>query len=140
MFQRTLSLPAAPRGVHPITDTVAAAVEAARAASAGLGAGMCNVFIHHTSASLVIQENADPDVRRDLEAFFARLIPDGDPLYRHVDEGPDDMPAHVRAAVTATSLNIPIIDGRLGLGTWQGVFLWEHRLRPRARTITITIY
>jgi len=134
MIQRTLELPALPRGVHPITDAVRAVI-----AQSELRVGLCNVFIHHTSASLLIQENADPDVRRDLEAFFARLIPDGDPIYRHVDEGPDDMPAHVRAAVTPTSLNIPIIDGRLGLGQWQGIFLWEHRLSPRPRRVTVTL-
>jgi len=101
--------------------------------------GICNVFVHHTSASLLIQENADPDVRVDLDAFFARLVPDGDALYRHVDEGPDDMPAHVRAALTASTLSIPVTNGRLGLGTWQGVYLWEHRHRPHTRRVTITI-
>ena len=108
-------------------------------AASGVGTGLCNVFLHHTSASLLIQENADPDVQRDLEAFFQRLVPDGDPLYRHVDEGPDDMPAHVRAALTASTLTIPVSNRALGLGTWQGIYLWEHRTQPHRRRITVTI-
>jgi len=99
--------------------------------------GLCTVFVRHTSASLLIQENADPDVRRDLEAFLARLVPEGDPLYRHVTEGPDDMPAHVRAALTQTSLSIPIANGALALGTWQGVYLWEHRREPSPRSLVV---
>jgi secondary thiamine-phosphate synthase enzyme len=99
--------------------------------------GLCTVFVRHTSASLVVQENADPSARRDLEAFLARLVPEGDPLYRHVTEGPDDMPAHVRAALTATSLSIPILAGRLALGEWQGVYLWEHRRRPSVRSLVV---
>jgi secondary thiamine-phosphate synthase enzyme len=117
-----------------ITGRVAYAV-----AESQIQAGIVNVFIHHTSASLIIQENADPDVRTDLDAFFARLVPDGDPLFRHTDEGPDDMSAHIRSVLTATSLNIPVINGRLGLGTWQGVYLWEHRLAPHMRRVTVTI-
>jgi secondary thiamine-phosphate synthase enzyme len=99
--------------------------------------GLCTVFVRHTSASLLIQENADPDVRRDLDAFFARLVPEGDPLYQHTTEGPDDMPAHVRSALTATSLSIPILAGRLALGTWQGVYLWEHRHKPSRRELVV---
>ena len=99
--------------------------------------GLCTVFVRHTSASLLIQENADPQVARDLEAFLARLVPEGDPLYRHVAEGPDDMPAHVRAALTATSLSIPILNGALALGTWQGVYLWEHRRRASPRSLVV---
>ena len=95
--------------------------------------------MQHTSASLVIQENADPDVQRDLEAFFRRLVPEGDPLYRHVEEGPDDMPAHVKAALTATSIGIPVADRRLLLGTWQGIYLWEHRRRPQTRRVVVHI-
>src|SRR5512135_3039315 len=120
------------RGLTEITSQVAAAVRAS-----GVREGLCTVFVRHTSASLVVQENADPSARRDLEAFLARLVPEGDPLYRHVAEGPDDMPAHVRAALTATSLSIPILDGRLALGAWQGVFLWEHRRRPGARSLVV---
>ena len=99
--------------------------------------GLLTVFLRHTSASLLIQENADPDVRADLERFFARLVPDGDPLYRHRAEGPDDMPAHVRAALTAVQLSIPVVDGRLALGTWQAVYLWEHRHAPHTREIAL---
>ena len=97
---------------------------------------MVNVFCRHTSASLLIQENADPDVRRDLEHFFARLVPDGDPLFAHTVEGDDDMPAHVRTALTAVNLSIPVSHGQLALGTWQGIYLWEHRRSPHSRAIT----
>lgn len=108
-------------------------------AEAGVMDGVCTVFIRHTSASLVIQENADPDVRRDLEAFFRRLVPDGDSLFTHTCEGPDDMPAHVKAALTATSLVIPVINGRLALGRWQGVFVWEHRDAPHERSVLVHV-
>ena len=96
-----------------------------------------NLFIRLTSASLLIQENADPDVRADLDRFFARLVRDGDPLFMHRDEGPDDMPAHVRAALTATQLSIPVADGRPVLGTWQGIYLWEHRVRAHTREVAL---
>jgi secondary thiamine-phosphate synthase enzyme len=99
--------------------------------------GLLTLHLQHTSASLVIQENADPDVQRDLQAFFKRLVPDGDPLFTHTAEGDDDMPAHVRAALTAVNLSIPIRQGRMALGTWQGVYLWEHRTRPHARRIVV---
>jgi secondary thiamine-phosphate synthase enzyme len=134
MFQRQIALPAQPRGLKDVTHAVDALVR-----ESGVAQGLCHVFIHHTSASLVIQENADPDVQRDLDAFFARLVPDGDPLFRHTAEGPDDMPAHVRSVLTATSLSIPILNGRLGLGTWQGLYLWEHRSHGSSRRLTITI-
>jgi len=98
--------------------------------------GLVTLHLRHTSASLLIQENADPDVRRDLENFFARLVPDGDPLFSHTLEGDDDMPAHVRAALTAVNLSIPVSHGRLVLGTWQGIYLCEHRRSPHSRTIT----
>lgn len=97
--------------------------------------GLLTVLVQHTSASLLIQENTDPDVRGDLERFFARLVPDGDPSYRHTDEGPDDMPSHIRAALTQTSLSIPVVEGRLSLGTWQGLYLYEHRLAPHRRRV-----
>ena len=106
-------------------------------ADTGLGDGLLTIFCRHTSASLVIQENADPDVRRDLVAFFRRLVPEGDPLYRHTDEGPDDMPAHVRAALTQTQLSIPFERGRLALGTWQGIYVFEHRRRPHRRELAL---
>ncbi len=99
--------------------------------------GLLTLHLRHTSASLLIQENADPDVRRDLDAFFARLAPDGDPLFRHAAEGDDDMPAHIRTALTAVNLSIPVRDGRLTLGTWQGIYLWEHRTRPHTRSVVL---
>ena len=104
-------------------------------AQSGFQTGLLTLFVRHTSASLLIQENADPDVRTDLDRFFARLVPDGDTLFRHVDEGPDDMPSHVRTALTAVSLTVPLAHGRLVLGTWQGIYLWEHRLRPHRREV-----
>ena len=99
--------------------------------------GLCTLFLRHTSASLLIQENADPSARRDLEAWLDRLVPEGDPLFTHTAEGADDMPAHVKAALTASSLSIPIVDGELALGTWQGIYLWEHRRRPHRREIVV---
>lgn len=101
--------------------------------------GVLTVFCRHTSASLVIQENADPDVQHDLQAFFKRLVPEGDPLYRHTAEGPDDMPAHVKSALTASSLTIPIVDGQMTLGTWQGLYLFEHRRAPHTRQIVLHV-
>jgi secondary thiamine-phosphate synthase enzyme len=122
------------QGLVEITESIAAAVR-----RASLSEGLCTLFVQHTSASLLIQENADPSAQRDLERWLARLVPEVDPLYTHTQEGPDDMPAHVKSALTATSLSIPIADGRLVLGTWQGIFLWEHRHRPRRRTIVVYI-
>ena len=134
MNQSKLRIHTPGRGLIDITAQVAQAVT-----SGDVTTGLCNVFVHHTSASLIIQENADPDVRRDLDAFFARLCPDGDPLFIHTDEGPDDMPAHVRTALTQTNLSIPLAGGRLALGTWQGIYLWEHRHAPHVRRITVTV-
>ena len=131
MIQR-VSVATKGAGLYEVTRQIESLVR-----SSEIDEGLCTVFVRHTSASLVIQENADPDVRRDLEAFLARLVPEGDPLYRHVTEGPDDMPAHVRAALTATSLSIPIVRGRLALGTWQGVYLWEHRRRGSERELVV---
>jgi secondary thiamine-phosphate synthase enzyme len=122
------------RGLNEITDAVARVVEKAEVRE-----GLCTVFVRHTSASLVVQENADPAVRRDLEAFLCRLVPDGDPLFTHVAEGPDDMPSHVKAALTRTSEQIPIVDGRLGLGTWQGIYVWEHRTAPHRRRVLVHV-
>jgi secondary thiamine-phosphate synthase enzyme len=121
-------------GLHEFTPEVDRVV-----ARAGLREGLCTLFIQHTSASLVIQENADPSARRDLERWLARLVPEGDALFTHDAEGPDDMPAHVRAALTATSLSIPVLEGRLGLGTWQGIYLWEHRTTPHRRTVVVHV-
>ena len=121
-------------GLHEITEQVAAAV-----AGSGVREGLCNLFIQHTSCSLTIQENADPSARRDLESWLNRLVPERDELFTHNAEGPDDMPSHVKAALTATTLSIPVLDGRLALGTWQGIFLWEHRHRPRPRRLVVTV-
>ncbi len=110
-----------------------------RVARSGVTAGVATLFIHHTSASLIICENADPQVLRDLESWMARAAPDGDRLFRHTAEGPDDMPAHVRCVLTATSLSIPVRDGRLDLGTWQGVYLYEHRRAPHRRRVSLTL-
>ena len=122
------------QGLQRIDAEVAAVVE-----NAAMRAGLCTVFCRHTSASLLIQENAAPSARRDLEAFFCRLCPEDDPRYTHDDEGPDDMPAHLRTALTQTSLSIPLIDGALGLGTWQGLYLFEHRRRPHEREIIVQV-
>jgi secondary thiamine-phosphate synthase enzyme len=131
-FTTTLTFETRGRGLLEVTRPVADWV-----AEAGLATGLLTVFVRHTSASLVIQENADPDVRGDLDRFFTRLVPDGDALFRHRDEGADDMPAHVRAALTAVQLSIPLSGGRLALGTWQGIYLWEHRLRPHRRELVL---
>ena len=122
------------RGLTMITDEVRRAVDAA-----GVDQGLCTVFIRHTSASLLIQENADPDVCNDLEAFLSRLVKDGDPLFTHVAEGPDDMPSHVKAALTRTSESIPISGGRLMLGTWQGIYVWEHRQGRNEREVLVQV-
>jgi secondary thiamine-phosphate synthase enzyme len=121
-------------GLYACTAEVAAAVRAS-----GVQEGLCTVFVQHTSASLVIQENADPAVQVDLERWLSRLVRPDDPVYTHTTEGPDDMPAHIKAALTATSLAIPIVDGRLGLGTWQGIYLWEHRRRAHARQVLVHV-
>lgn len=120
------------RGLLEITTAVAQWVQ-----STGYQTGLLTLFIRHTSASLLVQENADPEVQADLERFFARLVPDGDPLFRHRDEGPDDMPAHVRSALTAVQLSIPVAGGGMVLGTWQGIYLWEHRRRPHRRQVAL---
>jgi secondary thiamine-phosphate synthase enzyme len=137
MKQHQAELTVAPRGrgLHEITPRVGEAV-----ASSGITTGLCLVFLRHTSASLVIQENADPSARRDLEQWFERAAPDGDPRYTHTAEGPDDMPAHIRAALTSTSETIPVVDGRLGLGTWQGLYLFEHRQRPARRSVLVHVW
>jgi secondary thiamine-phosphate synthase enzyme len=129
-----LRVAVAGQGLHEFTDAVARAV-----GEADLDEGLCTVFIPHTSASLTIQENADPSARRDLEAWLARLVPEDDPIYTHTLEGPDDMPAHIKAALTATSLSIPILDGRLTLGTWQGIYLWEHRHQRGTREVFVHV-
>lgn len=134
VIRRELTIPTRGRGTYDITREVAQAVR-----DAGAREGLATVWIHHTSASLIVCENADPSVRRDLEAFVARLVPDGDRLFSHTAEGDDDMPAHVRTVLTQTSIGIPIGEGRLALGTWQGLYLWEHRTSPHERRVTVTI-
>jgi secondary thiamine-phosphate synthase enzyme len=120
------------RGLYEITGQTVSALD-----QSGLKTGLATLHLQHTSASLLIQENADPDVRRDLERFFARLIPDGDRIFQHTSEGADDMPAHVRTALTAVNLSIPFVSGRMVLGTWQGIYLWEHRIDPHTRKIVL---
>jgi secondary thiamine-phosphate synthase enzyme len=132
--QLTITVKTRGPGLTEITDDVAHAV-----AASGIGTGLVTVFCRHTSASLLIQENADPDVQRDLHAFFRRLVPEGDPLFIHTAEGPDDMPAHVKAALTQTSITIPVTDRRMVLGTWQGIYLFEHRTAPHTRQIVVHV-
>jgi secondary thiamine-phosphate synthase enzyme len=121
-------------GLHEFTTDVVGVVGAS-----GIENGLCTVFIRHTSASLVIQENADPSARRDMEAWMNRLVPESDDLYTHLDEGPDDMPAHIKALLTDVSIGIPVLDGRPVLGTWQGVYLWEHRRSRARRSVVVAI-
>jgi secondary thiamine-phosphate synthase enzyme len=130
----TVALDSPGRGFRNITTLLQDAVR-----ESGIAEGLCNVFIRHTSASLLITENADPDVRIDLENFISALAPDGDPAYIHSMEGPDDMPAHIRSVLTASELTIPVRNGRLSMGTWQGAYLWEHRVRPHHRRLEITV-
>jgi secondary thiamine-phosphate synthase enzyme len=130
----TLTVATRGRGSYELTEQVEKAVR-----DSGIARGLCNVFVHHTSASLMICENADPSVRSDLERFLARLVPDGDPIFRHTMEGPDDMPAHVRSILTQPSISFPIASGQSDLGTWQGVFLLEHRTHPHRRKVTISV-
>ena len=132
--QTTLNYPTRGRGTTDITRDVARAVSAS-----GVATGVCNVFLQHTSASLILCENAAPAVRQDLEALLSRLAPDGDPAYAHDDEGPDDMAAHARTVLTSSSLQIPVAAGRLALGTWQGIYLWEHRRAPHERRVVVTV-
>ena len=131
---RQLTIETPGKGLHEITAEVAACCR-----DAGIDEGLCTVFVRHTSASLTIQENADPSARRDLEAWLNRLVPENDPHFTHTSEGPDDMPSHIKAALTSVSLTIPIVDGRLALGTWQGIYLWEHRTRPHRRSVVCHI-
>jgi secondary thiamine-phosphate synthase enzyme len=132
--QEELDIATPGRGFTELTEAVASLVSLA-----GIETGQAHVYTRHTSCSLLITENADPQVRADLERYFARLVPDGDALFRHDEEGPDDMSAHVRTALTGVSLTIPIARGELALGTWQGIYLWEHRTRPHQRQVTVTL-
>ena len=134
MRQRThqIALATSGKGLSDITRQVTDWV-----AQSGIQTGLLTLFVQHTSASLLIQENYDPEVQRDLERFFSRLVPEGDPLFEHVMEGPDDMPAHVRSALTQTSLSIPVMDGAPALGTWQGIYLYEHRAMSTNRQVVL---
>jgi len=133
--QETLTLDTRGRGTYNITAAVSRVV-----AESGIATGLCHIFVHHTSASLILCENADPAVRHDLEDFMARLVEDGDPRFRHSDEGPDDMAAHVRSILTKMDMTVPVTQGRLGLGIWQGIFLWEHRYAGHHRRVTVTVH
>ncbi len=130
----TINLSVDQQGLYDITHKVLPIVR-----ESGVNEGLVTIFLKHTSASLLIQENADPAARVDLENWLNRLVPENDPLYTHTQEGPDDMPAHIKAALTATSLSVPLVDGELALGTWQGIFLWEHRHHPGNRNIVVSV-
>jgi secondary thiamine-phosphate synthase enzyme len=131
---KRLSVTTPGQGLHLVTDMVQEAVR-----ESGVSEGLCTVIVQHTSASLTIQENADPSARHDLERWLSRLVREDDPLYTHVAEGPDDMPSHIKAALTSTTLGIPVVDGRLALGSWQGIFLWEHRRGGRIRHLLVHV-
>jgi secondary thiamine-phosphate synthase enzyme len=133
--QETLRMQTQGRGLIDVTRDISKFVARSR-----IQKGLCNVFVQHTSASVIISENADPEVGRDLERFLSRLVADGDRLFEHDAEGPDDMPAHVRSVLTGATLTIPVAEGHLLLGTWQGIYLWEHRHEGHERTLIVTVY
>lgn len=133
-MHETLEIRTDGQGLYECTDAVTGVV-----AGSNVREGLCTVFIRHTSASLIIQENADPSARVDMERWIARLVPEGDPHFTHTAEGPDDMPAHLKAILTQSTLSVPIIDGELALGTWQGIYLWEHRHRPHRRQLVVQL-
>jgi secondary thiamine-phosphate synthase enzyme len=135
VYQSTFSVATRGRGTYPVRE-----MAERQLGESGIGTGIGLIFVHHTSASLILCENADPQVRADLDRFMGRLVPDGDPLFRHIDEGADDMPAHVRSVLTSNSLSVPVSDGRFDLGVWQGIFLWEHRLMAHQRRLSLTVY
>lgn len=135
MKRKEWSVRTSGRGFTDLTARIAGFVR-----ESGVQQGLCNVFLVHTSASLILGENADPSVRQDLESFFARVVPDGDPSYEHDSEGPDDMPSHIRTVLTQNSLVIPVVDAELGLGTWQAIYLWEHRNAPHERRVIVTVW
>jgi len=132
VMNKSINVNVSEQGLHDITQQVQAEVDAV-----GIAEGLCTLFIQHTSASLLIQENYDPSAKVDLESWLNRLVPENDPLYTHTLEGADDMPAHIKSALTASSLSIPVINGQLALGTWQGIFLWEHRHNPCSRKVLV---
>ena len=134
MSNHRFDVPVTGQGLYDVTARVASAVEASDVTD-----GLATVFIQHTSASLLIQENADPAVQVDLQNWLSRLVPELDPLYTHVEEGPDDMPAHIKGALTAVQVSVPVIQGELALGVWQGIYLWEHRHSPRTRSLIVNV-
>jgi secondary thiamine-phosphate synthase enzyme len=134
IMQQELNVPTDGRGTYDLSNQIQNIV-----AESGINTGICHVFVRHTSASLMLCENADPAVRHDLETFMQRQAPDGDPMFTHTEEGPDDMPAHVRSILTQSDLNLPVTNGRCALGTWQGVYLWEHRFAAHQRKVMLTI-
>lgn len=134
VYQQQLRFSTRGRGTNNISRDIDTVIR-----SSGIHQGICQIFIHHTSASLILCENADPTVRTDLERFMKKIVPDGDSLYQHIDEGPDDMPAHIRTVLTQSTLSIPVDQGRNTLGTWQGIYLWEHRTHPHQRRVTVTV-
>jgi secondary thiamine-phosphate synthase enzyme len=131
---KTLNVTTDGQGLYEVTGAVERAVK-----ESGLSEGLCTVLIQHTSASLIIQENADPSAKRDLESWLNRLVKENDPIFTHTMEGPDDMPSHIKSALTSPSLGIPILNGRLALGTWQGIYVWEHRKRGHSRSLVVYI-
>ena len=135
VFQQSIKISTLGRGTSNVTRQINDLIN-----QSGISTGLVNIFVQHTSASLILCENADPTVRSDLEYFMEKITPDGDPHYQHIDEGPDDMSAHVRTVLTDSSLSIPLKNGHCLLGTWQGIYLWEHRTHPHSRTLTITVY
>ena len=135
VFQSKLTLATHGRGTTSITDAIREQVR-----SSGVRTGLCHVFLQHTSASLVLCENADPDVRGDLERYMARLVQDGDPLFEHIAEGPDDMSAHIRTIISGSDLTLPVSNGQCDLGTWQGIYLWEHRTSGHQRRLVVTVH
>ena len=134
-WQNKLTISSSGRGTYEITQDVEHKIR-----ESGVKQGLCHLFVQHTSASLIINENADPAVREDFETFMTRISPDGDPMFTHTAEGDDDMPAHIRSVLTQTELTIPVSKGTSGLGAWQGIYLWEHRTAPHQRNVLITIH
>jgi len=135
VFQSKLTFATQGRGTTSITDAIREQVNLS-----GVRTGLCHLFLQHTSASMVLCENADPDVRTDLERYMTRLVADGDPIFEHTAEGPDDMPAHIRTIISGSDLTLPVTNGQCDLGTWQGVYLWEHRTARHRRRLTVTVY
>jgi secondary thiamine-phosphate synthase enzyme len=133
IHSESIKIPTSGRGTIEITPEIRSCV-----AASGIDGGLCNIFVHHTSASLIVCENADPTVRADLERFMANIAPDGSSMFQHTAEGPDDMPAHVRSVLTQTTISVPVRNGRCAFGTWQGVYLWEHRSAAHSREVTVT--